>query len=324
MKKIYLILSMSMAMVASAQNSIISNFEVFQLQVDSFLNGKEELNTPNWKGYSSGGAIFQNRFDTSFGGFWSRGFAISTMTDSITEGFTNLYSAITASGNNTSLHYAVGQQNARIYRDIDSFEAKGVYVTNTTYAALSMLNGDQFAKKFGGTTGNDPDFFLMTFVGYRNGNLTDSVKFYLADFRFTDNDSDYIVADWEWVDLSPIGMFDSIQIKLTSSDVGSFGINTPTFFAIDDFEMTRINANPVGLTKMNTRKAMDVFPNPTKDFIHITGNPSNQINIFDTSGRIILTTYETKIDVSDLQNGIYFIVATDENNSTYITRFMKK
>jgi hypothetical protein len=35
----------------------------------------------------------------------------------------------------------------------------GAYFTNTTYAALSMLSGDSFAKKFGGASGDDPDWF---------------------------------------------------------------------------------------------------------------------------------------------------------------------
>jgi hypothetical protein len=28
-----------------------------------------------------------------------------------------------------------------------------------------MLNGDSFAKKFGGASGNDPDFFKLTIIG---------------------------------------------------------------------------------------------------------------------------------------------------------------
>lgn len=322
MKKTYLIASMCLAMASSAQNNIISNFEVFQLPTDSFLNGREELGNSNWKGYASGGAIFQNRFDTSFGGFWSRGFAISTMTDSVTEGFTNLYSAITATGSNGSTHYAVGQQNARIYRDIDSFDAYGVYVTNSTYTALSMLNGDQFAKKFGGNTGNDPDFLLMTFVGFHEGNRTDSVLFYLADYRFTNNDSDYIVADWEWVDLARIGTFDSIQIRLTSSDMGQFGMNTPAFFAIDDFEMKR-QIGKVGLAQSRKLMSVQVFPNPATDYITINGITTQRVVIMDLSGRIQWQGSAPNIDVSNLPNGIYLLMATDIDGQTYTSRFLK-
>ena len=59
----------------------------------------------------------------------------------------------------------------------------GMYVTNGTYAYLSMLNGDAYAKKFGGVSGNDPDWFKLTIRKWYNGILAnDSVTFYLADY----------------------------------------------------------------------------------------------------------------------------------------------
>ena len=54
-------------------------------------------------------------------------------------------------------------------------------VTNTTFAFLSMQNGDEFAKQFGGDDGNDPDFFKVTFRGFdeenTQGNITGEVDF---------------------------------------------------------------------------------------------------------------------------------------------------
>ena len=41
----------------------------------------------------------------------------------------------------------------------------GAYFTNTTYTALSMLNGDGFAKQFGGASGTDADWYNITIEG---------------------------------------------------------------------------------------------------------------------------------------------------------------
>jgi hypothetical protein len=38
---------------------------------------------------------------------------------------------------------------------------------------------------------------------------------------------------------------DSIQFFLSSSDVGAYGINTPTYFCIDNFTCNQVNAPPV-------------------------------------------------------------------------------
>ena len=100
-----------------------------------------------------------------------------------------------------------------------------------------MLNGDSFAKKFGGGDGNDADWFLLTIRGFDTLNQDiGTVDFYLADYRFADNSQDYIVNNWELVDLSLLGTnLASLQFEYSSSDVGDWGMNTPAYFAMDDF-----------------------------------------------------------------------------------------
>ena len=45
--------------------------------------------------------------------------------------------------------------------------------------------------------------------GYYNGSVTDG-EFYLADFTHTDSTLDYIVTDWQYVELLP-GPYDSVR-----------------------------------------------------------------------------------------------------------------
>jgi hypothetical protein len=98
-----------------------------------------------------------------------------------------------------------------------------------------MSNGDSFSKRFGGTSGNDPDFFRLTVEGLVGGNpVSPVVEFFLADYRFADNSQDYIVDEWTWVDLSSLGEVDGLRFSLDSTDNGSFGMNTPAYFAVDN------------------------------------------------------------------------------------------
>lgn len=111
-----------------------------------------------------------------------------------------------------------------------------------------MLNGDSFAKKFGGVSGNDADFYRVTFTGYdqlqsngaATGNTTGSVVFSLADFTFADNTQDYILSSWSSVNLSSLGFAKSVRLSFSSSDVGAFGINTPTYLAFDNLVLTAV------------------------------------------------------------------------------------
>lgn len=235
--------------------------EHLNLDLGSYWNGPdpngEEVTGPyggtiREGSFESGGVEFINRYNETFES-WS-GFAYSNTTDNTTAGFTNQYSAYTGSG------YGSGDDNYGVAfgyddtlgsnapNDVSELEVlpyfelpdgatiESAYVTNTTYAALSMLNGDSFAKQFGGPTGDDSDWFKLTVFGSDANSkpLSDTVDFYLADYRFEDNSEDYIVDKWTNVDLSDLAGAERLYFNTSSSDVGDFGMNTPGYFAIDN------------------------------------------------------------------------------------------
>lgn len=193
--------------------------------------------------FTENGVTFAN--DLSVYDSWS-GFARSNVTNNTTAGYTNQYSSFTGGGANGSATYAVGYESDPLYGIAPSFSFDGqrgvvstLQITNTTYAAISMRDGDGMGgpgKKFGGTSGNDPDYLRLTISGFASGTLTNSVDFYLADFRFSDHSQDYIVNEWTSVDLSSLGWVNEIRFNITSSDVGIFGINTPAYFALDNIQ----------------------------------------------------------------------------------------
>ncbi len=189
--------------------------------------------------FNSHGAHFNNLNNECCGGatFWN-GFAYSRTTDATTAGFSNEFSAYAGSGAGGSatygLAYAGGLSAPRIDFDAPTVLASAMF-TNTTYTALSMRNGDSFAKQFGGADGTEPDFLVLTIVGRDNTNaVTGTVDFYLADFRATNSAQDYIVQQWTQVQLASLGAVSALEFSLTSSDVGPFGANTPLYFALDD------------------------------------------------------------------------------------------
>lgn len=242
MKKFNLTLSATwMAISLIAQTT--AGFENLALPIDTFWNGSDLTG-----GFNSGYASFQNDYNQQWGS-WS-GFGYSTMRDSLTAGYLNQYSAITASGYNSST-YAVVSAYGNVRTVLNGNSAgklvSGFYVTNATYAYLSMRDGDMFAKKFGGASGTDPDWFKLTITAFRNGALKQNfVYVYLADFRSADSTEDYILKNWQWVDLITLGEVDSLEFNLTSSDTGSFGMNTPAYFCMDNFVTLDVaNSAPV-------------------------------------------------------------------------------
>jgi Domain of unknown function (DUF4465)/PEP-CTERM motif len=240
------------------------DFDDLTLAANSFWNGPDPEGTdePDPFGqplpvkvgsFTSRGVAFGNRYNLNFDS-WT-GFAYSNTTDNTTPGFLNQYSAFTGAGHgpgNDIYGVAFGYDenldpnNPSQLDQLPHFELppgaslQSAYITNTTYAALSMRDGDTFSKKFGGPTGTDPDWFKLTAYGTdSSGTLLPAVvEFYLADFRFADSQDDYIVDEWTFWDLSSLAGAQRVYFNLLSTDVGELGMNTPSFFAIDDVQFT--------------------------------------------------------------------------------------
>ncbi len=189
--------------------------------------------------YSKYGASFKtfvNEMYQSWGGA-----AYSFNTDMTTEGFFNQYSVYNTSGYNKSKNFLVFYHvifMGPAYTPAITFE-KGkteivdhLYMNNSTWAALSMKNGDAIAKKF--TNG---DWYKVTITGIDANNKKGTpIDFYLADFR---NGKTFFANEWTKVDLSELGEVNKITFELSSSDNGTYGMNTPAYLCIDNIAIRK-------------------------------------------------------------------------------------
>ena len=220
------------ALILNSATAAVVTFEEITLPGSGYLKASSPAG-----GFNFQGTTFRNNYNSTYDS-WS-GFAISNQTDTTTAGWGNQYRAYTGGGQGGSTNYAVGfyatyEDSTHItFAGSTNLAGMGASFSNTTYAAISMRDGDAFAKKFGGITGNDTDWLKLTIEGYEAGILKSAVELYLADFRFSDNSQDFILNTWAYVDFSPLGTVDQLRFSMSSSDNGAFGMNTPAFFAMD-------------------------------------------------------------------------------------------
>ncbi len=243
MKKIsFILLALSSLFTASAQHR--STFDDLSLPANSYWNGSNGSG-----GILDGDAFFTNSYNSTYAS-WS-GFSYSDVKvnpDTITSGagdYNYQYSNASGSGvfgsNAYGLSYT-GNNDAtvRLKGFAGGHQLYGMYVTNSTYTYVSMKHGDGFAKKFGGASGTDPDWFRLTISGWYQGiMISNPIQVYLADFRSADTTQHYILKSWQFVNLQQLGNVDSVFFSLSSSDTaGGFGMNTPAYFAFDNFMTT--------------------------------------------------------------------------------------
>ena len=230
---------MLILITTTTANASLGNFEDLTLPAESYWNGADGTG-----GFTSGTAFYKNNYDPNWGS-WD-GWAYSNISDNTTPGYTNQYGAITGTGFGGGGIYGIAwDSNAagfggnpptiELTDTTEGYTLDGAYFTNTTYAYLSMQDGDAFAKKFGGPDGNDPDWFLLEVVGIKadDSYTENTVEFYLADFRFEDNSEDYILDEWSWVNLGALGNVTGLEFRISSSDTSMSMLNTPAYFAMD-------------------------------------------------------------------------------------------
>lgn len=311
MKKFYF-LAIAFLATATIQAQTTVDFENLTLpKVDTFYNGADLVGS-----FTAGGITFPSDYSQQYA-MWNGGFAYSNMRNDTTAGFTNAFSAYPAEGANGSTNYAIYMPTFTgdtLFLPYTSTDLSSVSLTNTTYTYLSMKNGDAIGKKFGssknasgvtdGTQGKD--YLFVTIYGYdENNTIVDSVDFYLADYRFSDTTQNYIVADWTPVDLSAFTGVNYLTFKFHSSDVGQYGINTPTYFAMDNL----IYSQNTSSLPINTLPAFTIYPNPANTTISING-ATGRVNIYSISGqkvKEINTHPSSSVDISGLEPGIYFV-----------------
>lgn len=331
------------ATVSTVQAQVITFEELVLPKQDTFYLNYSQPGQD--VGQDVGPIHFSCVYDTAWGGVWSGGFANSNKTDTVDGTYLNEYATIAGNGYNGSSNYAVYFEGYSAKKRIlfsgagtptSLKKINGFYINNSTYAYRAMKEGNFASRKFGDTTGTNsglaqgayPDWFKLTIHAYYNGSkLNDSVDFYLADFRFNDNDSDYIVRDWQWVDLTTFGNYvDSLEFSLTSSDNHPiYGMNTPAYFCMDNLDVQVTLPTTVATTENYVAK---LYPNPASTELFVTVEPKQvkTLIVTDMTGKqlaqLTVTDATHVISVAHLPSGMYLLQVSN-GKQTAVQKFYK-
>ncbi len=124
------------------------------------------------------------------------------------------------------------------------FRPAGVYVSNHPWPYYSCAHGDGSARAFG-----EGDYFELVAVGVAEDGTETSTSINLIEF--VDGELNAL-NDWTYFDLSSLGEVTSVYFKLNSTDVGSYGVNTPTYFCMDKFQV--ITPDPTSVETVDADK----------------------------------------------------------------------
>ncbi|GAB4277196.1 MAG: hypothetical protein Kow0068_00190 [Marinilabiliales bacterium] len=122
---------------------------------------------------------------------------------------------------------------------------------------------------------------------------------------------------------------DSCNIIISSSD--ETNMTAGSILYVDSMSFT--GSVPVNVSKNIPKESIVVYPNPAKDIINIEVNNLNnttELSIYNTIGNVVFSKtidnadrYRTKLDVSNLPRGLYFI-QTYNGEDKYIKKMILK
>ena len=98
---------------------------------------------------------------------------------------------------------------------------------------------------------------------------------------------------------------------------------TNLVFTSDSFPAPNpCNSFPTGIENIQDEN-ISIFPNPTKGVVTIEG-VEGKMEIYDTYGRLVKTTQNNTLDISEVARGIYLLKATDEQGRVYSQKVVKE
>lgn len=290
--------------VSFAQNT--ANFENLSLEPESYWNGSD-----NSGEFNSGGWIFYNTYNSTYGS-WN-GWAYSNTTDTETYSWENQYSSAGIPSypieGNYGVAYIIGDWE-NDYSPVpvviktendEAVSVAGMWICLSAYTNMYM--DDEQA--YGGNYANNQHYLKLIVRGYSPDAFTWNIlEVYLADYRFQNSDYNFKFDNWQYINIENLGEVSELQFIMESSDTGEYGLNTPAYFCIDNFNQE--------YTLSNIPELYSEAP----DNININAGEEVDISVF-ASGGIQPYSYSWQSNESLSANAGQTVVASPLETTTY-------
>ena len=148
-----------------------------------------------------------------------------------------------------------------------------------------------------------------------------------SDFEWEDitDAFDYSTGDYEWVESGELNVIDY-------AENGSFYIAfiyTSSDEAASSWEIdyVKVWGKFTAAVNDNEMACVSLYPNPAREQVSFTLDNDAQINIFDVTGRMVremnVAAGNAQLNVSELENGVYFVNFRYANGMTAVAKFVK-
>ena len=246
-------------------DNVVATFEECPLRAESVWQQDDDFQFgPNsWKsGAYTFHTILSDWSQWGLGTGYSA-FSISNVTNSANSYAFHAAANQAAGGNNYAVMYYSEWDGGNFVTLSTPAVVTGAAVTNTSNVVTAIKFGDGSSDKFA-----QGDYFALLCIGSLGDVVTDTVPFYLADFRAEGQGAQWAYAEkWQWVDLTSLGQVDKIEFVLKTTKENEYGPTTPTYFCLDNFGGAKEDCRLGDMTYVQS--ATTGIENSTEDIIPV-------------------------------------------------------
>lgn len=179
-----------------------------------------------------------------------------------------------------------------VFTDGKSYAPQGVYVNLTSYPYYCLEYGMPPARAFG-----EGDKFYLVIHGVAPDESEKEVTVDLCSYT---NGDITINRGWKYVDLTPLGTVNELYFTMDGTDRGDWGLNTPTYFALDKLSVKAIEQDNIISPEA---AGITLKYNRADNTLSWTG--AEFADVRNALGQTVMASDSGKMDLTSLPAGVY-------------------
>ena len=152
-----------------------------------------------------------------------------------------------------------------------------------------------------------------------------------TDFEWTEitDAFDFSTGNYEWVESGEVNVWDILD---------GYGLGYPDFYVAFFYKSTNVSASAweIDYVKVvsygavaveENNRTIGLYPNPAREQVSFTLESDAQVSVYDMTGRLVsemnVAAGNAQLNVSELENGVYFVNFRYANGTTAVSKFVK-
>lgn len=287
----------------------------FLYETDGTISGTNQIANFSWNNLVSFGDVVELNGEMYFSFFLKDNKKLSIYeSDGTSSGTSEVYTVTSSQYFYPS--YLNSSGNNLIFSSVNSNNGTSLfYLESSTHLVTEIIEIDQFPQ--------EPNIFYGNFTALSLDHLSGSLFFVSSPSNANVFSKKGWILDEASSTLTPVAALDHLI-----QGAGQKIVYNNDLYYFSGYQLWKFDSNSLSISSVNDIQELKIFPNPVSDFICFN-KPDDiyQVKIYNINRKLVLKesmSTTNKIDVKDLNSGIYIVNIVGKNGRMTTRKLLKK